>query len=232
MKALLLAAGLGSRLRPLTQNVPKCLVPINGKPLLQYWLELLVSGGIREILVNTHYLSDKVVDFIEKGEFKQYVKIAYEKELLGTGGTLLANLSFFDKDPIMLIHADNLSKFNIKSFIEADRNKPSGCEITMMTFETDSPSSCGILEIDQFGIVKAFHEKVQNPPGNIANGAVYILNPSIVKFLSSKNKKIIDFSNDVIPYFLGKIYTFHNDIYHRDIGNMESYNKAINEFNK
>ena len=110
-------------------------------------------------------------------------------------------------------------------------NRPSGCEMTMMTFSTSTPESCGIVELDEYGVVKAFHEKVKNPPGNLANGAVYILEPSIIGFLEGLGKRIIDFSTEVLPRYIGRIFTFHNDIYHRDIGTIESYNAALKEFN-
>ena len=100
----------------------------------------------------------------------------------------------------------------------------------MMTFITDQPESCGILELDQNGVVIKMHEKVKNPPGNLANAAVYILEPSVLKFLVQMNQRVIDFSTEVIPKFLGKIYTFENKEYHRDIGSMESYEAANRDF--
>ncbi len=232
MKALLLAAGFGTRLRPLTDNIPKCLIPIHGKPLLQYWIEMLLDSEINYILINMHYLPEQVSDFIENGIFKERVSLVYEDTLLGTGGTLLKNQLLFKDESIMLVHADNLSKFDIDSFIRSHKERPIGTSITMMTFSTDNPKTCGIVELDTRGVVIKFHEKVNNPPGNLANGAVYILEPEIFDFLNKINNEIVDFSNDVLPFYLGKINTFHNNIYHRDIGNLESYNKAIEEFPK
>lgn len=226
MKALLLAAGLGTRLRPLTYEIPKCLVPINNRPLLDYWLEMVFNSGIDNVVVNLHYMADKVREFIDTTVYSKKVTLAYEDHLLGTAGTLLKNQDFFKNDQILLVHADNYSKFSLDDFIEKHNSRPEGCEITMMTFETDSPESCGILELDNQNIVRAFHEKVENPPGNLANGAVYILEPSIFSFLEELEKDEIDFSTEVLPHFIGKIYTFHNDQYHRDIGTMESYKKA------
>lgn len=222
MKALLLAGGLGMRLQPITNSVPKCLVPINGKPLLEYWLDSLSAVGISEFLVNTHYLHEQVNKYIEMSIYKDKITITYEKELLNTGGTLLSNKDFFDDEPFLLIHADNLSFCDLKKFIFSHENRDEKCEMTMMLFKTDSPSNCGIVELDNH-IVQKFYEKVDNPPSNLANGAVYICEPSILNFLTSLNKKEIDFSNEVIPYFMGKINTFLNDIYHRDIGSLESY---------
>lgn len=230
MKALLLAAGLGTRLRPLTNSIPKCLVPIQRKPLLEYWLEMLNDAGVKPILVNLHYFPDKVRNYIESSRFKDIVFTVYEENLLGTAGTLFNNRDFFDNETLMLVHADNLSKFDVKAFTECHSNRPAGCEITMMTFITPTPESCGVVELDERDVVKAFHEKVPKPPGNLANGAVYILEPSIFDFLEKLNKENIDFSTEVLPHYIGRIYTFHNDVYHRDIGTIDSYETALREF--
>jgi len=226
VKALLLAAGIGSRLRPITDTVPKCLVPINAKPLLEYWLDNLSNAGIDEFLINTHYLHEQVEDFVISSKHKEKITLVYEKELLNTGGTLLANRDFFDDEPFMLVHADNLCFCDLREFINAHKNRPHNCEITMMLFKSDNPSSCGIVELDERGVVQKFYEKVKNPPSNLANGAVYICEASLFDFLESLNKKDIDFSNNVLPRYLGKINTYLNNTYHRDIGNVESYAKA------
>jgi mannose-1-phosphate guanylyltransferase len=230
MKALLLAAGLGTRLKPLTDNIPKCLVPIQGKPLLAYWLEMLTQAQVSPLLLNLHYKAEAVRDFISNGPYAKVVTCVYEETLLGTAGTLRENQAFFENEPLMLIHADNLSKFEVRSFIDRHHNRPAGCEITMMTFICPIPQSCGIVELDDRGVVQAFHEKVANPPGNLANGAVYIIDHTIVEFLNQFDQTVIDFSTQVLPSYLGKIYTFHNSEYHRDIGTWESYQAALQEF--
>ncbi len=223
MKALLLAAGLGTRLRPVTDTIPKCLVPINSKPLLQYWLENLTAAGVSEFLINTSYLSTQVEDFIQGSIYKNSVTLIYEDQLLNTGGTIYANKEYFDNEPFILVHADNLSFCDFKAFIQKHNNRPKYCDITMMLFRSDAPSSCGIVELDKNGVVANFYEKVKNPPSNLANGAIYICEPSIFNFLENLKKDNIDFSNDVIPQYMGKINTFENNTYHRDIGNIESY---------
>ena len=192
---------------------------------MEYWLDNLTKAGVKEFLINTSYLSQQVERFVHSSVYRDNITLIHEGELLNTGGTLLANRSFFsDKnEPFMLIHADNLSFCNFQDFIQAHHDRPNNCDITMMLFKTDTPNSCGIVEIDENSIVQHFHEKVQNPPSSLANGAVYSCEPSIFNFLEALQKKNIDFSNDVLPVHMGKIYTFLNDIYHRDIGTVESY---------
>lgn len=233
MRALLLAAGLGTRLQPLTDHIPKCLIEIDGKPLLEYWITRLINGGVYPLLVNLHHHAEKVTNFINNSPYQEFVTTVYEENLLGTGGTLLKNQHFFENDPnepLMLVHADNLSIFDVRAFVNSHQTRPPGCEITMMTFKTPTPHTCGIVETDEKGCVQAFYEKVTNPPGDMASGAVYIVEPSIFDYLASLNKEFIDFSTDVIPHYLGRIYAFHNDVYHRDIGTVGSYETACIEY--
>ena len=230
MRALLLAAGFGTRLRPLTDTIPKCLVKIHGKPLLEYWLDLLLPRGIERVLVNTHYLPDAVQNFVTQSAWRDRITLVHEDVILGTGGTVLRNERFFGKAPFIVAHADNLSRFDVNAFVARHASRPPGVAITMMTFETDAPQTCGIIEQDSRGVVVAFHEKVANPPGRLANGAVYIFEPAVVDFLRDLGKEIIDLSTEVIPHFLGRICTFQNTVYHRDIGTLESLAKAEAEF--
>lgn len=230
MRALLLAAGLGTRLRPITDKIPKCLVPVRGRPLLSYWFDMLFTDGVTRALVNTHYHAEAVNEFVAKSPWRDSVELVYEEQLLGTGGTVLRNREWFGREAFMVVHADNLSRFPVHEFIAAHRQRPDGAAMTMMTFDTDVPQSCGIVELDARGVVQRFHEKVANPPGTRANGAVYIIEPEVVDFLGSLEREFLDFSIDVIPAFLGRIATYHNTGYHRDIGTIDSLRKAEAEF--
>lgn len=231
MRTLLLAAGLGTRLRPITDHVPKCLVPVHGKPLLGYWLDLLLPSAIERILLNTHYLPKRVREFVGTSPWKERISIVHEDVLLGTGGTVLKNREFFGDSPFLVAHADNLTQFDPAAFIACHHQRPAGVDITMMTFDTDAPQTCGIVE-EQDGVVVAFHEKVANPPGKRANAAVYIFEPEVIAFMATLNKVNIDISTEVLPHYLGRMYTFHNSQYHRDIGNLESLTLAEREFSK
>jgi mannose-1-phosphate guanylyltransferase len=230
VKALLLAAGLGTRLRPITETVPKCLVPIHGRPLLAYWFEMLFRGGVEHALVNTHYQSNAVEAFIAQSPWRECVDTVYEPTLLGTGGTVLRNRAWFKQEAFMVAHADNLSSFPVHEFIAAHQRRPAVAAMTMMTFDTDTPQSCGIVEFDARGLVQRFHEKVVDPPGARANGAVYIFESEIVDYIAKLGREVIDLSTEVIPAFLGRIATYHNTGFHRDIGTVESLRKAESEF--
>jgi mannose-1-phosphate guanylyltransferase len=218
LKAILLAAGFGTRLRPLTNSVPKCLVPINNKPLLLIWLERLTNAGVKSFLINTHYLAESVSNFVNSSEFNDKCQLVYEENLRGTAGTLLNNLSFVGNGDCMLIHADNFCLADFNEFQIAHNNRPNNCLITMMVFETDIPSECGIVEIDENGVLIGFHEKVINPPGNLANGAIYLLSSEFISILKNEYDFVSDFSTEVLSNFLGKIYTYKTEEIFIDIG--------------
>lgn len=230
MKALLLAAGLGTRLRPLTEGIPKCLVPILGKPLLEYWLDLLFEGGIDAAVINTHYLAARVRDFAATSRWRSRISLAHEVDLLGTGGTVLRNRAALEGGAFLVAHADNLTRFDVRAFCGRHARRPAGTAITMMTFTTDAPQASGIVVENAAGVVTEFHEKVANPPGNHANAAVYIFEPEVVEFLAALGRSVIDLSTEVLPHFLGRICSFHNATYHRDIGTLESLRKAELEY--
>lgn len=230
MRALLLAAGLGIRLKPLTNYLPKCLVPIHGRPLLDYWLEILVSHGVSEIVINTHYLSPLVEDYIGRSSWADKVVLVHEDSLLGTGGTILATRHFFRDEPFLVAHADNLTIFDPLTFFKHHRERPPKAVFTMMIFKTPHPKSCGIVNLDDQGLVTSFHEKVETPPGNLANAAVYILEPAVLDFMTCLGKSEIDFSTEVVHNFIGRICTYRNTCYHRDIGTIASWTDAHADF--
>ncbi|MSW74990.1 MAG: NTP transferase domain-containing protein [Actinobacteria bacterium] len=226
MRALLLAAGLGTRLRPLTDTMPKCLVPIKGQPLLGIWLERLTQASIGPFLINTHYLAEQVETFVEASVFRNQIRLVKELELQGTAGTLIANLDFFQGKDGLLIHADNYCLADFKAFQQAHSNRPPECLMTMMTFRTTDPSSCGIVELDERGVVIGFHEKVAKPQGNLANGAVYILSAELLARTSTDLNAVTDFSTEVLNRFVGQIYSYETSTVFLDVGTPESYAKA------
>jgi mannose-1-phosphate guanylyltransferase len=218
IRALLLAAGKGVRLKPLTDEWPKCLMPIGKRPLLEYWLQTLYQAGINMVVINLHYHADQVESFLQNPCFRDWVNSVHEEALLGTAGTLLANKSYFQDCTTLLVHADNWCQCDFPVFLEFHQNsRPVHCPITMMTFTSPTPKTCGIVETDQDGVVQDFHEKVENPPSDQANGAVYLLEPEVMQWLEN-HPSVRDFSTEVIPHFIGRIVTWHNSRTHRDIG--------------
>ncbi len=218
---MLLAAGTGNRLKPFTNDWPKSLMPIKGYALLEYWIYQLDQLNIRNVFVNIHHHKKIMEKFLKRKKFEGKIKYKYEPRLLGTGGTLLANKAFFHDKTTLFIHADNWCHCNFQDFINFHfSNRPKGTMMTMMTFKTKTPGECGIVELNAKGVVKKFHEKVENPPGNLANAAIYLLEPEILDLIQSM-PDVCDFDIDILPKLLGKIATWENTDVHRDIGSIE-----------
>lgn len=233
MKALLLCAGLGTRLKPVTDFIPKCLVPIHGIPLLDIWCDQLVSAGVTEILINIHHHSSQVKKHIQQSPCRDYITLVEETdELLGTGGTIRNNRDFFADKPALIIHADNLSFADLPNFIEFHRRLNPPMVASMMCFHTDVPEQCGIVELTDKGIVKAFHEKVSNPPGTLANGAVYIFEPTVIDEICALRQDFIDLSTEIIPTLINRCAAWKNTVYHRDIGRIEALFSAQKELSQ
>jgi mannose-1-phosphate guanylyltransferase len=226
MRAMLLAAGIGSRLRPLTNTIPKCLVPIHGQPLLGIWLERLTAVGIGPFLINTHYLPEQVRSYVKQSKFAAKVKLVHEPSLLGTAGTLIANLDFFENEEGLLLHADNYCLADFEGFIHAHRTRPPECIMTMMTFRATVPSACGIVELNRKGVVIGWHEKTRNPPGNLANGAIYLLSIEAINLLRSDLMSAQGFSEEVVSQLVGRIYSYETDATFIDIGTPNNYDLA------
>lgn len=227
MPVLLLAAGFGTRLRPLTSSIPKCLVPIGGAPLLGRWLDQLGTAGLGPFIVNMHYRAEQVQAYLANSPWHGRIIADHEDVLLGTAGTVRKHANALANGSFMVVHADNLSCFDVKAFRLAHARRPCGCVMTMMSFHTPTPQGCGIIEVDGQGVVQAFHEKVLSPPGNLANGAVYIMEPEVLRVIAACEAEQSDLSVNIIPQFVGRIATFLNGSYHRDIGTPESYAQAL-----
>jgi len=193
---------------------------------------MLLAGGIDRALVNTHHLAERVRQFVAHSPWRERVVLAQEDQLLGTAGTIFKNRDFFERQAFMVVHADNLSVFDVGAFIAQHRSKPPGTLLTMMTFDTDMPQTCGIVVTDRRGVVQEMHEKVARPPGRRANAAVYVFEPEVIDFIASLGRPVVDLSTEVLPHFMGRISTFHNTRYHRDIGSRESLTKAEAEFSQ
>lgn len=224
MKAILLAAGLGTRLKPITDNIPKCLVAINGKPLLAYWLETLVNLGVTKILINIHYLPEQVEEFIKQSPYKNYITTVEEIELLGTAGTLVNNRSFWQSETTLIIHADNFCCSDLTSMVKQHHNRPAETDATLLLFKTEQPKSCGVVKVDENKVIREFHEKVDNPPSNLASGALFIFSPNVFDkyFRHFEDNKHYELSLDVVPKMVNKLQGWQVDSFYIDIGTPET----------
>jgi mannose-1-phosphate guanylyltransferase len=179
-------------------------------------------------LVNTHYLAEQVQEFVRASPYSDMVTLVHEPTLLGTAGTLMANLDFFKGEDGLLIHADNYCLADFREFVNTHRQRPPECLMTVMAFRTPTPSTCGILELDDRGVVVGFHEKVANPPGDLASGAIYLLSSEFLAMARHEFTMVNDFSTGVIPTLMGKSFGYETKSVFIDIGTMHSYKEANN----
>jgi NDP-sugar pyrophosphorylase family protein len=224
-KALLLAGGVGSRLRPLTNTIPKCLVPIDGKPLLDYWLDALERAGIREALINTHHLPEPVREHIAEANETRALLLeeSFEPVLLGSAGTVHANRSWMDDaDDCLIVYVDNLSNVDVTEVVDFHRGHDD--PFTMMLFHTPYPSQCGIADLDEAGRIVSFVEKPKEPPSDLANGGLYVVTAEAYREMADQDA--FDLGFDVLPKFVGRMRGWVFDGYHRDIGTLEALEQA------
>ena len=224
MRALLLAAGLGSRLGHVTRHTPKCLVRIKGVPLLDIWVTRLAAAGFTEVLVNTHHLASTVEDHIRASRYEIAVHTHFEPELLGTAGTIALHSKWLGTSDALVGHADNYSLFRIDDFLSAHRRRPIGVHLTMLAFRTDTPWSCGVLQVDDAGILQNMWEKSLDDHGNLANAAVYVVTSEVIAL----TRGLSDFSTEVIPQLFGRTLVVETHETHIDIGMPESLERAQN----
>ena len=231
MKAIILAAGYGTRLKPITNHTPKCLVKINNIPLLEIWLNALNKCGVNSFLINTHHLSELVKSFVNNSKFKKNITLVHENKLLGTAGTLKKNLDFLSDNSNFFLHADNLCKEDLRNLVSAHNLRPKNCLFTMMSFKTKNPKNCGILQVSK-NIMVDYNEKPSIPKSNLANCATYILTKKfIADYKESKFfKDSIDFSKDVVPNYINKVYTYQTKKLFVDIGTIKNYHKYKKTF--
>ena len=239
MKALLLAAGKGTRLRPYTDNHPKCLIPILGAPLLEIWLDNLEHHGIDEVLINTHHHAAQVEQFIDGRRHTTRMKLhtVYEPELLGSAGTLWQNRGFVSGDSDFVIaYADNLTNLNLGKMIDFHKKiRSMGGILTMGLIKAPDPTACGIVTLDDRRRVVRFVEKPSQPESDLANGGIYIAAAEIFdefKRLPVGTGQALDLGYDLLPQLTGRMYGFRIKDYLADIGSPQSYSTALTQWKK
>jgi D,D-heptose 1,7-bisphosphate phosphatase len=225
VKALLLAGGLGTRLRPLTDRVPKCLVEVLDRPLLAFWVDRLAEAGITEARVNTHALAEQVRDFISSvnSEGRLNLVESYEPVLLGSAGTVAANADLAEMaEEIVVVYADNLSDVDLRPLLDFHRSHDD--PFTMLLFHAPDPRACGIAQLDAAGRVVSFVEKPSEPATDLANAGLYVIDASAYREIAAL--EAFDLAFDVLPRFLGRMRGWVWGGYHLDIGTHQALEQA------
>ena len=217
MKAFLLAGGRGERLRPLTLQVPKCLVPVRGVPLLERWLRACEREGIEHVFLNVSQHAELVERFLEERPAGSVpVRLVKEPEPLGTAGTVLANRGFVDgEETFWVIYSDNLTDMTLAPMLDCHRSHDS--LLTMALFRTDSPRSAGIVELDEDGWITSFSEKPAAPRSNLANAGLYLVRRPVLDLIPS-GLPLADFGHHVLPALIGRMHGYVVPGFYADIG--------------
>lgn len=232
IKAMILAAGEGTRLRPLTLTTPKPLIPINGTPLIEITLNWLKIHGITEVAINLYHLGEQIKDYLGDGS-QLGMNIIYSEEttLLGTAGGVKKVEDFFDGH-FIVFYGDTLTDFDLSNMIELHHQKKASASIAL--FEPSDPSQYGIVNMDGAGRIHGFIEKPKSPipglqPPLLANAGVYVLDKEVMSYVPESG--FSDFGYDIFPKLIDAgvpIYGYQlkSDDYFIDTGNLEKYEQA------
>ena len=227
MKAVILAGGEGTRLRPLTCNLPKPLVPVCGKPVLFHILDLLNSSGFTEAVIAVHYKADMIKNSIESGSYKN-ISIAFSEETspLGTAGCVKKGAELFGKgfnDDFLVISGDAVCDFNLIKAMEYHKTRKAAA--TIITKQMDDPREYGVI-LGNNGYVEGFSEKPSfiSCRSDRSNTGIYILSTSALKLIPADTKW--DFAKNLFPEMLENnipISYYEETGYWCDIGDLTSY---------
>ena len=225
MKAFLLAAGIGSRLRPITDTIPKCMVAIAGQPLLDIWFDAFDRAGVDEVLVNLHHLPDVVRHHLQAraGSLQPpTVRTFFEPELLGSAGTLVANRAWVDGEEVFLVcNADNLTDFDLRSLVQAHQEHSAIATLTV--FHSERPSAGGVVELDEEGTVMGFQEKPNQPVSDLVNAGMYAFHPGVLDEVGGPPR---DIGRHLLPRLVGRARAMPVEGYFRDVGTVDVYQRA------
>ncbi|MBV9340165.1 MAG: nucleotidyltransferase family protein [Acidobacteria bacterium] len=222
MKAFLLAAGYGTRLRPYTASVPKCLLPVRGVPILKIWLELCARYRISEVLVNTHAHAAAVADFVRDWKDGVAVRVVEEQQLFGSAGTLRANRKWVESENgFWVFYADVLTSLDLNQML---RFHSPTMAATLGVCPVPDPERCGVVDLDRSGTVLNFVEKPARPSSNLAFAGVMIGTRQLLDAIPDKPGADIAF--DVLPRLIGRMRGYRIFDYLLDIGTRENYEQA------
>lgn len=230
MKALVLAAGLGTRMRPLTEGQPKCLLPLGGRPLIAYILDLLSRHGVREVFVNLHWRGGDVRDAIGDGrEFGLRIDYLDEEQLSGTAGPVRKLARQLRDDRFLVLNGDNLTDLDLTALTAFHQD--TGAELTVALHReepADLPEK-SVVETDADGLITSFIEKPNAGQlfSDWSSGGVYVFEPALIDLIPEGRP--YDIGHELIPVLLRerrRVFGFKSDFYLVDIGTPEAYARA------
>ncbi|MEX0991070.1 MAG: NDP-sugar synthase [Actinomycetota bacterium] len=225
MKAVVLVGGEGTRMRPLTETLPKPLLPLMGRPFLHHVLDHLVAHGVHEIILSSPYLGANFASFIEERHGDPKITWITETEPLGTGGAVLNALDQVGGDPFFVLNGDILTDLNLTEMLAAHHER--GSVVSISTFHVDDARAFGLVITDDGGRILEFREKPEDPiPGDV-NAGTYLIDPVVVQdFPRGANTSI---EREIFPVLIERglaMTAFGSDCYWLDLGTPENYLRA------
>lgn len=226
IKAMIMAAGVGSRLEPLTKSVPKPLVPIANKPVMDILFEKLAQIGIRDVICNTYYLANQIINRYTNNNFGINFNYITEETLSGTAGGVKKCQFFFDKGtPFLVLSADGLTNADLEKGIEIHKKTGAIATIGIKPIAMEDVPKFGVVVTDNDGFITEFQEKpsIENAKSNFINTGIYIFDYKIFDYIPEN--MFYDFAKDVFPKLLNEhaINTFEVNEYWSDIGSIGQY---------
>lgn len=228
---MILAAGEGTRLRPLTLETPKALLPIGGVPLIEHQLSWLKSHGISELAINLHHLGEKIRNFLGNGSrFGMRLVYSEEETLLGTAGGVKRMEHFFN-DTFVVVYGDVLTEFNLTKMLQFHQQKKALA--TLVIFKAANPQEVAVVMMDEEERILKLVEKPQLPDQpstpTLASGGIYILEQEVLSYIPSQG--FSDFAYDIFPKLISLElplygYLLEPEDYLIDIGTLDKYHKA------
>jgi mannose-1-phosphate guanylyltransferase len=225
---MLLAAGLGTRLRPLTYEVPKPMVPVLGTPVMEHILRLLARHGFDDVISNVHYLPEQIENrFGDGSEWGVRLSYSHERELLGTAGGVRNVRDHFGDETFLIISGDALTDIDLTALWEVHRAK--GGIATLSLKRVDDPSQIGVVITGEDGRVQGFQEKPDPAEAlsDVGNCGIYVMEPEIFDYFP--DHPFVDWAQDVFPVLLEQDVAFYgHEIgeYWNDIGSIKELRKG------
>ncbi len=225
-EAIILAGGLGTRLRSAVPELPKCMAPINGIPFIAYVINYLQEQGIEKFILSLGYKSDIIIDFINQQYSSTNFKYSIEKEPLGTGGAILLACQQTTSENIIITNGDTLFKVKLNQLSEVHHQLNATCTLSLKPLENFE--RYGVVELNKNNTIISFKEKQFYKKGLI-NGGMYALH--VGSFLQKKLPEKFSFEKEYLEkdYLNGTMYGSIQDEYFIDIGIPEDYIKAQKE---
>ncbi len=226
MKAVILCAGMGTRLGHLTENCPKVMLPINGRPLLEHHIDWLIRYGVRDFYVNLHYLPNVITDYFRDGaRFNVRIAYSFEEDLQGTAGALKG---FWDElsETFLVHYGDVYSELDVSEMLRFHRRMKAVA--TLVVHPTDRPHDSDVVVLNEDAKVTSVHHRPGvSQYGNLGNAGCYLLEPSVLRYIPDQETQC-DFIEQVFPRMIASgeaLYGYRTGEFLHDMGTFDRYEK-------